>query len=398
MLTTVRHISIIALAIADLCGPLASAQPVKAAEPSEIMAVGIDGKFAYSNGRREALAPGHDQVIFYELKNPAKPAEIGRITLENSVVGPPTNIAITPDQKVALIANSLHSERSADGTNWRAVPSDELFIVDLAGPRLASIVKVGRQPSGIALNREGTLALVANRDSKSVSVLAIHGFNVEVTDTIDMIDTVGSVAITPDGLHALVTKTLAHKVSVLNIDCGKVSFERDLWVGLFPWNVEITPSGDLALINNIGNMGQSDGTPDTVSVIDLKAGPIRVIDHVTVGDAPEGLAISPKGDLAAITLLNGSYDSPDAAWYRHDVGRVGLLKIDQNKVSWRGGLDVGSFPEGIAYSANGDFVYAGNFASNSVSILHVSASGELLDTHEPINLPGSPGSLRIGSR
>ena len=33
-------------------------------------------------------------------------------------------------------------------------------------------------------------------------------------------------------------------------------------------------------------------------VIDLEANPPRVIDHVSVGDAPEGLAISPKGDFA----------------------------------------------------------------------------------------------------
>ncbi|MGA7329675.1 MAG: hypothetical protein WBX25_35645 [Rhodomicrobium sp.] len=193
--------------------------------------------------------------------------------------------------------------------------------------------------------------------------------------------------------------TLAHKVALLSIDDqGKVTVERDLWVGLFPWNVTITPDGRLALVNNIGNAGQSDGNADTVSVIDLSANPPRVIDHVMAGDAPEGISIRPQGDLAAVTLLNGSYDSPNTAWYRRDVGRVVLLKLNGKTVTRLNGVDVGSFPEGIAFSRDGRFVYAGNFNSNSVSILSVGSGGALMDTGTTIALPGPPGSLRIGTR
>ena len=74
---------------------------------AEILAVGIDRKFAYDDqAKRQALAPGRDEVLFYDLKDPAKPQLIGSLPLENSIVGPPTNIAITPDQKLALIANA----------------------------------------------------------------------------------------------------------------------------------------------------------------------------------------------------------------------------------------------------------------------------------------------------
>jgi hypothetical protein len=143
--------------------------------PPEIMAVGIDRKFDYKDGKRLSLEPGHDEVIFYELADPAKPKKIGSLPLENSIVGPPTNIAITPDQRLALIANSLHSEAAPDG-GWKTAPSDELFVVDLTvrPPQLISTIKVGRQPSGVSINRDGTLALVANRDSKSLTVFAIN--------------------------------------------------------------------------------------------------------------------------------------------------------------------------------------------------------------------------------
>jgi DNA-binding beta-propeller fold protein YncE len=378
-----------------------TAAAVKAAEAlPEIMAVGIDRKFAYENGERITREPGHDEIIFYELADPTKPVMIGSLPLENSIAGPPTNIAITPDQRLALIANSLHSE-AVPGGGWKTMPSDELFIVDLTArpPQLISTIKVGRQPSGVSINKAGTLALVANRDSKSITVLAINERELKVKDTVDMTDTVGAVAITPDGRRAVATKTLAHKAALLAIDdMGKIRLERDLWTGLFPWNVAITPDGRTALINNAGNAGLPDGNMDTVSVIDLSAAEPHVTGQVAVGDSPEGVAIRPQGDLAAVTLLNGGYDSHDAAWYWREAGRVALLKIDSKNVTLADSAKVGSFPEGVAFSMNGNFIYAGNFHSNSISILSVGPGGSLKDTGTRIELPGPPASLRIGSR
>ena len=50
-------------------------------------------------------------------------------------------------------------------------------------------------------------------------------------------------------------------------------------------------------------------------MIDLEQTPPRVIDHIVVGDAPEGFAISPKGDLALAILLRGSNsDKTNLSW------------------------------------------------------------------------------------
>src|SRR5262249_60614778 len=120
-------------------------------------------------------------------------------------------------------------------------------------------------------------------------------------------DQVSAVAITPDGKHALAVKSNANKVALLSIDGPKVTYDkRDLPAGIFPYNVVVTPDGKLALTADTGNGGSSDGNADTVSVIDLAADPPRIIDHVTVGDSPEGLAISPKGDLAVTVEARGS--------------------------------------------------------------------------------------------
>lgn len=367
---------------------------------AETMIVGIDRKFAYDEKAvRQALEPGHDAVMFFDLADPGQPRLIGSLPLENSILGPPTNVAVTPDQTLALIANSMHSEKTPTG--WKAVPADELFVVDLKAspPRLAQTVKVGSQPSGLAISRDGRFALVANRDSKSITVLAIQHGAVTVTDTIDTGDSVGAVAITPDGRRAIATKTLAHKATVLAIsETGKVTIERDLWVGLFPWNVAIAPDGTTALINNIGNAGQSDGSAKTVSVIDLAAKVPYVREQISVGDAPEGVAFNPQGTFAAITILQGSYDAMPSAWFRKDVGQATLLAVSKNKVRAVNSVDVGAFPEGIAFAADGRHVYVGNYHSNSISVLTVDRSGRLIDTRQTIKLPGPPASLRVGSR
>jgi len=204
------------------------------------MLVGIDGKFAYDDaGHREALAPGHDSVLFYNVSDPQRPRLIGTLPLENSVVGPPTNLAVSPDGTLALIANSLHSVRAPVGTSWVATPSDEVFVVDLRSgrPRLHETLHVGAQPSGLAFAPSGRFALVANRAGKSISLLTIDGADVRVTQTLDVGDTVTSVAITPDSTRALATKFEAHTVAQFAIEDGRLrDLGADLPVGSWPWN------------------------------------------------------------------------------------------------------------------------------------------------------------------
>jgi DNA-binding beta-propeller fold protein YncE len=392
MKTLTKALRLAMLGSLAICAATAGAQ-------AQTMVVGIDRKFAYDDKAvRQALAPGHDQVMFFDIKEPAKPALIGSLDLENSILGPPTNVAVTPDQSLALIANSVHSEQTLTG--WKAVPADDLYVVDLkaAPPKLVQTVKVGRQPSGIAISADGKFALVANRDNKSISVLKIEVGAVTVADTVSLDDNVGGIAITPDGRRVVATKTAIHKAAILAIDeMGKFKFERDLWVGLFPWNVSISPDGKTALVANIGNNGQSDGSAKTISVIDLAAAVPYVREHVSVGDAPEGVAFSPRGDFAALTILQGSYDAVASAWFRKPTGAATLLSISGGKVSVVNSVDVGAFPEGVAFSPDGQFIYVGNFKSNSISVLKI-AGGKLVDTGQTVALPGPPASLRIGSQ
>jgi len=183
-----------------------------------------------------------------------------------------------------------------------------------------------------------------------------------------------------------------NKVAFLRIDGSKVVYEKyDMPTGIFPYNVDIVPSGQIALVANNGGGGNPDGNTDTVSVIDLGQNPPRVIDHVVVGDAPEGFAISPKGDLALAILLAGTSDKK--AWFSRKSGSAVALKIDGKQVTKVGEIELGGLPEGVAFSPDGTYAYVGNFLDSDISILKVSGT-QVSDTGKKIKLPGHPASLR----
>lgn len=389
-----------AILLATLVVP---ATPSFAAE--QIMAVGIDRKFTYSEETNKyvALETGRDEVMFYSLAEPGNPRLIGSLPVENSIIGPPTNIAITPDQKLVLIANAIGTvPEASSASGWKMVGSNFVTVVDLAAKpiRVVGTVEVGKKPSGVAIDATGKFALVANRGSNSVSVLSIDGTTVKVTDTIDMGDTVTGVAITPDGKRAYAVKFAAHKVAELTIDAsGKVTYSgRDIPVGLYPWAITIAADGSRAIVTNIGAGAASDGNAKTVSVIDLTATPVaRVVQHVSVGDAPEGVAISPDGNLAAVTLLGGSFAVPKDAWFRRDVGQLTVLRRGEKGFSTASTIKVGSFPEGIAFSKDNSHLYVGNFASSTLSVIALKPDGSITSVRE-IKLPGRPGSLRVSGQ
>jgi len=378
---------------------------------AQLQITGNDEKVRFdpATGRTVNQAPGKDTVSIIDIHDPIKPRILANLPLMNTIIGPPVNLAITPDQHLALVANSLDWVK--DGESWKGVPDNKIYVIDLttSPPAQIATVETGKQPSGMAINRAGTLALVANRADDTVSALSIDGKNVKLVDTVSVAGPAAApgaapappalpaaVAITPDGKHALVVKSGANRVALLDIDGQKLSYAKvdgknyDMATGLNPLNVQVTPDGKLAIVNNIG--GGQDGQVDTVGVIDLEANPPRVIDQVVVGDGPEGLAMSPAGGYAASLLLNGTGPTPKTAFYRHDKSYVALLKIDGKTVHKVAQADVGDLAEGIAFSPDGRYLYVGNFGDSDINILRL--EGDNLTKVANLPLPGHPASMR----
>jgi DNA-binding beta-propeller fold protein YncE len=360
------------------------------------MIVGIDEKVTWDDeGKTILAAPGKDSVLIVDLANPESPKIVATLPLANSVVGPPVNVDIDPTGSVALVADSVDVVK--DGDALKQVPDNKIFVIDLKAnpPKLAATLTGGKQPSGLNFSPSGKMALVANRGDNSVSVLSVNGTDVKVTDTISFPDSVAHVMFTPDGKHALAVRFPAHKVSVLDIDgSGKVTYNKvDLATGQWPYNVVVTPNSKIALTSDNGNSGASDGSVDTTSVIDLEANPPRIIDRVVVGDGPEGLAMSPKGDLAVAAILRGSNSSKKAFFYNKN-GSLAILKIDGKKVTKTQDIEVGGLPEAVLFTPDGKYILAGNYMDQDFSILKVNGT-KVTDTGKRFKVPGHPASARV---
>jgi DNA-binding beta-propeller fold protein YncE len=363
---------------------------------AELMIVGNDQKVTWDDAGKPVLAaPGDDTVSIIDIgSDPQSPKIVANLELMNSIFGPPTNLAITPDETLALVTNAMNWVQEGDA--WKSAPDNKVYVIDLEAdpPALIDTVEVGQQPSGMAISHAGDLALIANRAGNSISVLSIAGKQVEHLADVDMGGQVAAVAITPDGTRALAAKFPEHKVALVAIDGQTVTYDgEDIPVGLWPYNVAITPDGALALTADNGAMGASDGHFDTVSVIDLEADPPRVIDKVVVGDGPEGLAISPTGEIAVAILLNGSAAVPKDAWFANPNGKVVVLAIDGKEVTKAGEVDVGGLPEGVVFSKDGSHLYVGNYTDSDVSVLAVEGT-TVTDTGQTLQLPGQPASMR----
>jgi DNA-binding beta-propeller fold protein YncE len=360
---------------------------------TQVILSGNDEKVLWDDaGQPVFLTPGKDTISFIDIADRENPKILTSIALENSIFGPPTNLAITPNAELALVANSM--TQTKDGEKWKPVPDNKVYIFDLKAnpPKQIGTVEVGKQPSGLDISKKGDLALVTNRADNSISILSISGKDVKVIDTVAMGDSVAHVAISPDGTKALAVKPVVNKVAFLRIDGSKVVYEKyDMPTGIFPYNVDIVPSGQIALVANNGGGGYADGNIDTVSVIELAQNPPRVIDHVVVGDAPEGFAISPKGDLALAILVEGNSDKK--AWFSRKAGSAVALKIDGKQVTKVGEIELGGLPEGVAFSPDGAYAYVGNFLDSDISILKINGT-QVSDTGKKIKLPGHPASLR----
>src|SRR3954454_7267311 len=246
--------------------------------------------------------------------------------------GAPVNLAIDLTNSLALVADSVDVIK--EGEVLKQVPDDKIHVIDMKGspPKLVATNNAGGQPSGLSISPSGDMTLVANRGDNSISVLSIKGTDVRVTDTVAMNEQVAHVIFTPDGKRALAVKFPSGKVSALEVSGGKVTYNKlDLPTGPWPYNVVVSPDGRIALTADNGNAGASDGSVDTVSLVDLEAQPPRIIDRVVVGDGPEGLAISPKGDLAVAAILRGS--NMKNAYYYQKNGSLSVLKVDGKKVT-----------------------------------------------------------------
>jgi DNA-binding beta-propeller fold protein YncE len=330
-----------------------------------------------------------------DVSTPAKPKIRASLPLMNSLLGPPTNLQITPDGKLGLVASSVTHVQDEDA--WKVSFDDKLFVIDLTAspPKLIDTVTVGKQPSGLSISKKGDLALIANRAGKSVSVVSIQGTTVKAVGEVPMDQEAAAVVITPDGTRAFVCMNLVNKVGVLTIDGTKVTYDKSLDIpsAFNPYNIDVTPDGKFAVSSHTGAQGLN---ADAEVSIDTSGAHPHVVDITAPGTGAEGFAIAPNGKWAVTPLIEGSGAKP-TAWNYAKGGHAALMSVGPGgKLTVINKAPIGALPEGVAFSPDSQYVYIGNYIDKDLQIFRISA-GRLL-TVGTIALPGQPASVRGPAR
>ena len=354
-----------------------------------------DNKVRLDNGVNKVVpnAPP-DTLSVIDLKV-SPPRVVAEVPVPASVVGPPTSVAVAPDESIALVTSAAKIDPN-DAT--KTVPDNRVSVVDLKAtpPTVLATLEAGRGAAGVSINRQGTLALVANRGEGTVSVFAIQGKTVTPAGRVTIADEKSGPshpAFTPDGKMALVTRDGDHKISVLSIDGTKVEYtKRDLNAGLRPYGIDVSSKGDVAVVANIG-AGQGD--TDTVSLIDVRAQPPRVVDTISVGQTPEGVKVSPDGSIIAAVVMNGSNKARESPFY-HDNGKLVLLRAAGMKLSKVTEAPIGHWSQGAAFSPDGKTILVGNMVEKDIHVF--SWDGSALKEIGRLKVNGGPAAVRTAEK
>lgn len=385
----VHAAAVAAAAVGALAG--CAGTPARQEAPAYFLSV-QDGRAGLADGK-SVVREATDTLAVVELSD-GRLRIVQQVAMPTSLVGPPSSIAVAPGGRLALVSAATRRDPT-DATKVVAFDLVSVVALDPSGgsaPRVIQTLRAGAGASGVSINRAGTLALVANRVEGSVSVFAIDGEQVQPAGKLALGEKSGPahVAFTPDGRRALVSRDGDSRISLLNIEGRSVSVDsRELYAGLRPYGLDVSPDGAWAAVTNLG-AGQGDA--DTISLIDLKANPARVVDTVTVGQTPEGIFFSPDGQTVGVTVIDGS-NKPQASVF-HGAARYRLFAIDHGHLRPAGQVAGGQWLQGHAFAPDGRAVLVQDAANRQIR-LYRAAGAALSDTGERVQFEGAPAALKF---
>lgn len=279
----------------------------------------------------------------------------GKVAATLPVGTGPHEVAISPDGRLALVANYGGKE-----------PGSTMTLIDIPGAKVVKTIDLGeyRRPHG-ALFLDGRRALVTSELSKAVLEV-----DVEAGKVVRQIPTGQEishmVAVSPDHSRAYVANIVSGSTTALDLKEGKAV--GTVKTGDGTEGIDVTPDGRQVWITN---------REDAVKVVDAKT--LEVLATIPVATFPIRAKVTPdgkrvlvsavqSGDLVILSAgerkvqkrINLSEDGPapvgvviapdgKRAWVAHAEGSaVSIVDLQEGKRT--GSLAVGKGPDGMGYS------------------------------------------------
>ena len=394
--------------LVSVADPAARTMSVEdAAEPMVAMAAAVNGAPSASptiglpetvngvvTGKVNAVDP-ESNPLTYAVQSKSAGATVTVDGAGNFTYAPSQAARLQAATTTGLVVDTdTFTVRVSDGQTFTDVPVT--VVVRPGQLATGAPVDVGRDPSGVAFNADGTRAYVTNQCDKTVSV--VNTSNGAVLATITVPYAPNAVVVSPvagqnrayvatsTGVAVIDTttnKVVDVKPSTSTVDVIAVGPPRRHW--------RSTPTGTRLYVSNLGST--------TVSVVNT--GTNLEITKVTVGSQPSGLVVSADGSrLYALSRANGTVTAIDTATNQvlgsavrvgvsprsvvispsgqlyvtnYTSGTVTVLNTTAAAPVFVKTLTVGTQPDGIAVSKDGSLVYVAN-GRDTVSVINTATN------------------------
>ena len=269
-----------------------------------------------------------------------------------------------------------------------------MFDLTANPPKVVQSLTSGLGATQVRVSPDGSLALIVNRTEGTVSVFTVKDKRLAAAGKVDTGNpkSLPSAVVFVDDKNALLTRGGDHMVSVLHIDGTNVTVDpRPLTTGVGPYTMDINAAHTLAVVSN---MGRGDGDADSVSLIDLKSKPYRVVGTFSVPSGPEPLKFSPDGRFLAIGAQNGSTKPADHPFH-HDNGLLGIYAVNGQTLRKVAEAPVGGWVESAAFSRDGRTVLIGGMQDRKIEVFRW--DGKTLTRVKALTIDGAgPESFATG--
>jgi DNA-binding beta-propeller fold protein YncE len=362
-----------------------------------------------------------DTVSTIDL-NEYPPKVLASVNIPTSMIGPPDSVVVTSDSNLAIVTCGQRVDPS-DST--KLIAADTVSLLDISNPRRPKSIQTvaaGLGASGVSVNPDGNLVLVANT-SGSVSVFSLAHKRLTKASDVQMEEGSGptDVVFSRDGKLAYVVERGGNRIAILNVNGTKVTRSgQSISAGASPYGMATTPDGRYAVNTNLqgaldlnaGLRGHPHGgsgatvwqrtdehqaprrrTPrnGTITLIDLQTN--QVADSAVAGPTPEHVALSPNGKFAEVTVANGAATSTTDPTYSSTHGLLLVYGIAGGRLNKLASADTGHWCQGAVWNKDSSEILLQCATERRIEVYKFDGSTLRMEKSATMNFDARPGAI-----
>jgi YVTN family beta-propeller protein len=293
---------------------------------------------------------------------------------------------------------------SEDGSRLYVIAqeSNQLVVVDPANGSVLDKIDVGERPHTVVLGKDGQTAYVSNQWADNIYLIDLDASR--VTDTLKGGAGPSGMVITPDGKQLYSVNSYSNNISVFDLETQKE--RRRLRAGNNPVSAAITPDGSEVYVSSRRSIPVEHMTsPLTeMTIADTRAQRVKESKRWKDAYIMENVEITPSGDMAISTLIRPKNLIPavqiERGWMmthgigiieRKENGRMVQLLLDEPNAYYADPFD-------IVISPNGKRAYVSHGAVDMVSVIDLDEIRTLLNESSDEQLKTYANHLGLSSR